>query len=308
MCIGAYLAAEYQREPVLYCDTQERRFVSLNERCPLPNLPSFDEIAASLNVETVMAAHGRGADRWHSKVPSAALKTFGSRAAAIRSTANPKEFKQLIHALRKHFRPEGKYLPKVGPLVADTALKTDYFAAAARAGLLARTENGLPELRQATGRAVKPGPVPAAYLPPRQSKKHNEKLHKLLDGLWLELHVLDLLQNNPRFHDPRWSVEPAGTEGDFGETDILCLDRLKAGLLLASCKSIAPGLEHFEALRRRSELFGGSHTQAVLCIFYPPDNEAECRRWAKSLNVKGLVGEADIAAFFTGVHTSSAIH
>ena len=247
MCIGAYLAADFQREPVLYCDTQERAFVSLNERCPLPKVPSFDEIAATLNVETVLAAHGRGPNRWHSKVPSAGLKIFGSRAAAIRSAASPREFELLIRLLRTHFRPGGKYLPKVGPLVADSALKAEYFAAAAQAGLLVAAENGLAESEQAFGRHTESGSAPTAYFPFRQSKKENEELHKRLDGVWLELHVLDILQDNPRFHDPHWSVEPAGTEGDFGETDILCVDRLKAGLLLVSCKSIAPGLEHFEA-------------------------------------------------------------
>jgi hypothetical protein len=296
MCIGAYLAADYQREPVLYCDTQERRFVSLNERCPLPKLPSFDEIAAGLNVETVMAAHGRGPQSWKSRTPEDSLTQFGSRTAAIRAQADAKEFEEFMRSLRKHFRPEGKYLPRVLPLMADSALKADYFSAAAQAGLLTSVEEGVTALAQ--DRQQKGTGAPPAYLPVRQSTRDNEKLHKLLDGLWLELHVLDLIHKHSHFHDAHWSIEPAGAEGDFGETDILCVDRQKAGLLLVSCKSIAPGLEHFEALRRRTELFGGSHTRTVLCIFYPPSNEIECRRWAKSLNVTTIIGAAEIAAFF----------
>lgn len=57
MSIGAWLSAEYQHEPGLYCDAQARRFVFAGKAHPPAHRP-FDEVAASLTVEAVLAAAG----------------------------------------------------------------------------------------------------------------------------------------------------------------------------------------------------------------------------------------------------------
>ncbi|MBI4623840.1 MAG: DUF1887 family protein, partial [Verrucomicrobia bacterium] len=84
MSIGAWLSADYQYEPVLYCDTQERRFVIEGKGRP-PSLASFEEVAASLTVESVLAAAGLDPAQIRFELTPAAQHAFA--AAAGRAAA-----------------------------------------------------------------------------------------------------------------------------------------------------------------------------------------------------------------------------
>jgi hypothetical protein len=289
MSIGAYLAACYQQEPVLYCDTARQLFLDAGRegRFRVPKMSNFKEIARSLNLEILLAAHGLPRGQWKSKPVTQSLLNFGERIAAIRASSDPQELSDFVRSLASHFKPDGKkYAASIPPLGTDTELKRACFQAAADAGLL------VPGF-DSTGGVI--------FTPVVQSRKANEETHKLLDGIWLELYVMGLIQRSQQLQDPHWSVEPAAGGTGFGETDILCVDAQRCGLTLVSCKCKEPGLEHFESIHRRSALLGGSHTRGVLCVFHAPTNAAEAHRlrgWANLLNITLCLGHEGILSFF----------
>lgn len=292
MSIGAWLAADYQREPVLYCDTQERRFAVMGRGQP-PAMPPFEEVAASLTVQAVMAAHGIAFDQWKFDVATPALKEFGRRAYGFKTTATELFISRrdrptpgYNEALRRHFRPERGDLPR-NPAALEALLSTplpdptgqavlDFLTAAECAGLLWRNGDG-------------------EFLPkcePRRSAI--ERIANLLDGSWLELYVLDLLEHAPgRFIDPHWSVEPVRqNEASFGETDLVCVDVHHASLRIVSCKTgLAQPLDHLAALSERRRDLGGSHAKATLTLLYADESSSHrLRNWGRLLNVEVLIG------------------
>jgi len=294
MSLGAYLAATQAQVPILYCDTASRQFIFVNGN---RNIRSFDDTVDQLNTCIVMAAHGFSPEDWKSDEPTTQLREFGRCAAEIRLRSDPQQFSKFIGELKKHFSPNGKPSPEIAPLIADSKMKLDYFQAAERAGLLRQVDDGMAILTGAANSHPQFLPVKHGSNS-REKISINKELHRLLDGLWLELHVINQLRSNIRFADIQWSVQPATKTQDFGETDIVCVDRKTARLMVISCKSIPPSIEHFEALRQRAEQFGGSHVEPVLCIFDPLQRESECRSWAKHMDITALIHDAEISKFF----------
>jgi hypothetical protein len=286
MAIGAFLAAQYQHEPVLYCDTQKRRFVSLNEKRPLPALPHFDEIAGHLSVEAVMAAQGVSHSGWRGETPDAALVKFGSRALDCRLD-HPEELLNFARELRNDFKPNGRTLrtPQFATrnLSPITHLKTpgiiEYLRVAAASGIVQEQADGFRFF-------------------PNMTRRDCEKTVDLLEGGWLELGVYSLLVSNARFGDVQWSLKPDNQDAaGFGETDLVAVDRATTGLALFSCKSTPPKLEHVEALRQRKETLGGRFARAVLCIAHSGAPERErLGFWCRALGVELLVGREIVSA------------
>jgi hypothetical protein len=298
MSIGAWLAAEYQQETVLYCDTQERRF-SLMGRGGHPVLPSFQSVAASLTVEAVMAAHGIPFGDWKFDEGTPALIEFGRRAFDLKTSCNdlfvsPTGYNE---AIRRHFRPEGGRLSN-RPAELKSLLQTplpeptgpaihDFLAAAESAGLLWRNADG-------------------KFLPkcePRRSAL--ERIANLLDGSWLELYALNLLEtSNGRFIDSHWSVEPLRQhEAPFGETDLVCVDTHYSSLRIISCKTtLKQPLDHLAALSERRRDMGGSHAKTTLALLSAPDDAAvrRLKNWGRLLTVEVLIGQ-EIAGGLTAV-------
>lgn len=93
MSIGAYRVAQHRRIPSLYTDTQNSQAFVAGETGDLSAaVRTLSETAGELSVPVLMAAHGRGPERWTSQRPSDLLRQFGSRAAEIRAQGPPAEF------------------------------------------------------------------------------------------------------------------------------------------------------------------------------------------------------------------------
>jgi hypothetical protein len=123
----------------------------------------------------------------------------------------------------------------------------------------------------------------------------------LLEGTWLEYAVFALMQRHARYIDVQMNLRPSQQEDTaFGETDVVCVDQDKTALLLVSCKSTPPKLEHIEALRQRKETLGGRFAHALLCVAHAQDSEKErIAFWCKSLGVE-LCSGTDIAVRLAG--------
>lgn len=288
MSLGAWKAARDQH-PVLYCDTAECRFVQVGAM-QLPTLPPFEQIAASLTVAAVMAAHGVAPDTWKFDRATEPLRIVGRVAFGCRQ-ANEQAFRAFGDAVRRHFRREGERIPSgaqklqeliAQPLPAAQPSVRPFLQAIADAGLL-----------------IKRGDDFYPHVEPRRDKV--EQLANLLDGSWLELYVVDLLLNrNDLWSDPHWSVEPKHAEEvAFGETDVICVKVPAAALQIISCKTaLRQPLETLEALAQRRRDLGGTYAKAALAVLLVRENErAKLTNWAHLLNVELLIGDEISRAF-----------
>ena len=288
MSIGAYLGAENALR--LYCDTAIRQFITLGSQ-PLPTLPPFEQIAASLTVEAVMAAHGVPPDNWKFDRATDPLRAVGRAGYAARQ-ADPERFRAFAETVRRHFRDEKGRLPQSVPKLRELIAKPipaaspalhPFLKAVAAAGLLKRDD--------------KDAFVPAVA-PNRQDV---ERLANLLDGSWLELYVVDLLtQHTHRWSDPHWSVEPRRpAEAVFGETDVVCVNVAACALQIISCKTtLHQPLETLEALTQRRRDMGGIFAKATLAVLQVAENERpKLTNWARLLNVELLIGDEITRAF-----------
>lgn len=292
MSLGAFLAG--QGNPVLYCDSEQQRFVSLG--API-EVPCFRETVARLTLPVVMAAHGIAAESWQFDIAQQAQLEFGQNAYALR-TANPEIFDEFSKRVRPHYRPDGDIPNNKSGLAKQASIDlatlypegvpgpvAEFLDASAKAGYLVKQEDG------------------GWVMPPEAHRQRSvyRLAANILDGAWFELTVLDLVHRSPAFLDPYWSVEPAGEkEKRFGETDIVALSRRNGGLHLISCKTgIRQPLEHLEAIRQRSQELGGRYGRAILALLTTDANTGHvCRQWGKVLNVKVLVND-EILDFFS---------
>lgn len=299
MSIGAFLAADqHATVPILYCDTDRSEFVSIG-RAPLPEMPSFGEIASRLTLRIVMAAHGKAPDTWRFDSVSPAASEFGRRSFDLRWN-HRKQFDdcQFSRRTRDFFRSDRGRIPSgTGRLTAlceanlldalpdpvPSAVQ-DFCRAAGGAGFLAPLENG----------GWRIAPVAEG----QSLRSHVETIANILDGSWLELTVLNLVQRSHLFADAHWSVEPLRNPGgednrSFGETDVVCLGLPKGNLHVISCKTkLEKPLEHLEALHERSQNLGGRFARAVLAVLFTrPEQVVELRRWERLLNVTVLMGD-----------------
>lgn len=297
MAIGAYLAADYQHEPVLYCDTQDRRFLSLNERHPLPKLPAFDEIAATLTVEAVLAAHGVNPESLRSTKPTDREITFARHMNALRQQQGD-SVGRFARRLREKLEPAGKPIPKSaidrilsdglpGP---DNEVEADYLRLAAEAGLL--TERDGRWFYRLSGNTLRPEDRLRAAL----------AINKAMLGGWFELHVFDAMQASGRFGDLRTEVQSRdGSQQSIGETDILGIDRQQLGLVFVSCKLsdefLHKPLEHVFATRHRALEYGGTFAQTLFCIreFRDPNKRRTVSDACRMVRARLVEGEPDFS-------------
>lgn len=288
MSLGAWQAVGDQY-PVLYCDTAERRFVQVGSR-QLPPMPSFDQIAASLTIAAVMAAHGVAADNWKFDRPTEPLRAVGRIAFACRM-ANEQDLHAFGDAVRKHFREANGRIPNARQKLLELVRRPLPKAFSSLKPLLeAVTAAGLLEQR---------GDDFYPRVEPRREKV--EQLANLLDGSWLELYVVDLLLNcTDLWTDPHWSVEPKRAEEvAFGETDVICVNVPAAALQIISCKTaLRQPLETLEALAQRRRDLGGTFAKATLAVLSVRENERQkLANWARLLNVELLIGDDITRAF-----------
>lgn len=264
MAIGALLAADYQNEPVLYCDTQQAAFLSIGKKVPLPALPPLHEIAQKLTVEALLAAHGIAPETLLFENPRGSAVAFAREVFAIRK-ADPAAFDSLLEKIRGLLYPGNgnRLLPKsqIDRLLADglpdpgSATGTAFYRAAGEAGFL-RLHNGRFFFQ----------------LPGDPANKENrlratDALCKTLTGGWFELLVYDRLRATNRFADLRVGVQSRDNSQALGETDIIGVDASRASLAFVSCKlsdhAIGKPLEHVFSLRHRASEFGGTFATAI---------------------------------------------
>jgi hypothetical protein len=295
MAIGAYLAADYQREPVLYCDTQGRQFLSLNERCPLPRLPAFDEIAATLTVESVLAAHGISPDMLRSVKPTEQQLAFARGMRAL-SQLDPAAVGRFAHRVREQLHPGGGQVPKsainrvlsAGLPGPDNDTEHAYLKRATEAGLLLEREGRW--FYCLAGNTLRPEARVRAAL----------AANKALLGGWFELYVYDIMQSSGRFGDLRTEVQSRDrSQQAIGETDIMGIDRHQLGLVFVSCKLsdefLGKPLEHVFATRHRALEFGGTFAQTIFCVreFRDPNKRRIFADACRVVRARLIEGEPD---------------
>ncbi|MFQ5741010.1 MAG: hypothetical protein ACE5JX_18565 [Acidobacteriota bacterium] len=290
MSIGAFERALRCNARALYCDTAKSRFVWTPGEKACEGL-DFQELPQLLSVPLLVTANGLKSDRLRFKTPAAPELQFGRGAWSFKRQASDL-FLDYERRLRGHFRCARGKIPgsrrEIERLVADPLPSPPcdgvegYLGCAAAHGLL-RKERGsfFPRCRGSTRKEL---------------RRALEALSNLLDGSWLELFVLDLLQRNPAFGDARWSLQPLKQEEEaFGETDLACVDRQACLLRVISCKQsllARTPLEHMEALSRRARTLGGSHARPMLAVLRVREEErAKYRAWARSLGVELLIGD-----------------
>jgi hypothetical protein len=304
MSTGAYLAAKQASCPVLYCDSQGKKFLSVaGEAFPFP-IRSFSEVAQELSLPIIMGAHGKAPEHWKFDSASESEIAFGKDAWDIRNQAKSAfDSKRYGNPLRDFFRQQNGRIPKQAQALLalsqanimdafqDHSPDQDvlrFFQAASQSGFLQQEADGFTI-----------APLPSEK---RKHQSHIEKIANILDGSWLELSVLSFALQSKRYRDLHWSVEPskAGTDNaDFGETDIVAVNIPTASLEVISCKTgLKQPLEHIEGLRSRAIQLGGNHAIATLAVFHADSPlETQLRRWGKYLGVRILIGE-EIPKYF----------
>lgn len=291
MSIGAYRVAAAHGIPSLYTDTQNRReFVDAQTGPWASSLPSLAEQVQKLTVPMIMAAQGKdfledsftgpllefGREAWRLRLDF--HEAISAWTGAIRNSL-PRRNKRIDDrpAILRQFLQT----PLPSPA---SAAASDYLDAAAQAGL------------------VRVEPDGRAYLAAEPKKSSVERVSNLLDGAWLELAVADMARSGGRFADLHWSVEPEQRGDDYGETDLIAVDRQKLNLAVISCKTSTEHvstLEHLSSWRDRARTLGGSHASGHLCLFRAksPAQASDLCAMGKNMNIQVHIAEAIPACF-----------
>ncbi|MDA1277401.1 MAG: DUF1887 family CARF protein [Verrucomicrobia bacterium] len=297
MSIGAYSAAAYQDEPVLYCDSQTRRFLSLNERRPLPKLRGFKEISESLTVESVLAAHGINPEKLHSVKPTEQQRECARNIHTLYREKRA-EVTQFARRVRDQMHPRGRTVPKsdidrvlaAGLPGPDNDTEHEYLSAAAKTQWI--TERQGKWFYQLTGNTLrKEDRVQAAM-----------EINKALIGGWFELEVFESMRTSGRFGDLRTEVQSRDhSQQAIGETDILGIDLQQLGLVFVSCKLsdefLTKPLEHVFATRHRALEFGGTFAQTIFCFreFRDPNKRRIFSDGCRVVRARMMEGEPDFS-------------
>ncbi len=293
MSIGSYRVAEHLRIPSLYTDTLHRRnFVDGGTGPFLKILPELHSFLNQITVPVVMAAQGKEF-RKDSITPQ--LLEFGKAAWSIRS-----QHHEAVAAWTSRIRTavprdkNGRVESKSGKLKdfllsplpfpeADAA--QDYLDAAVQAGLLSVDASG------------------EVHMQTEPKRSAVERVSNLLDGAWLELAVAAAANDGSRYGDIHWSVQPSDQTGeDYGETDLIAVDRRRLNLAVVSCKTSTAhvsSLEHLSSWRDRTRTLGGSHASGILCLFRvkSPDEEGRLRAMGKKMGIEILIGDEIVTHF-----------
>lgn len=267
--IGAYLAARHAGAPTLYCDTREKKFFDGGTGA-LPEMRAFEEVLPQVTVRLLMCAHGKDPNSWKSEPAPDNLIEFGKNAYPVWERHSAQLTDWVHQHLRERFKRSERILP-LGELrtkvqqplnVPPDGPVREYFRIAVDAGLVASTED---DFKLAVNIAASGDDL----------KKSCSKILQMLEGSWLELYCLSVLRSSKRYADVYWSLKPEkGSTLDFGETDIICVDKTTLGLTVISAKNSLPRLEHVEAHARRATTIGGSHAAALICATPSPKNQS----------------------------------
>jgi hypothetical protein len=300
MFLGAFLGASAFEVPIIYCDSHLKEFIALGKSAIPATMLSFAEATKKLTLRVVMAAHRINPDAWKFDEASDALLTLGRQSYDFRWT-HYKQFKdcEFSKNIRDFFRCDRGNLPsstgKIQALYRANLFEafTGFLPTKVVQYLQAFCDSGLLLGSELSGFRVATCPVG------KNAKSWLEHVANMLDGSWLELTVLDMLQRSPSFADAHWSVEPnknsehKNNADSFGETDLVALELPRGNLHIVSCKtSVQKPLEHIEALKERAQNLGGKYALATLVLLFPNEGQiAEYRRWERLLNVRILLGD-----------------
>lgn len=294
MSLGAYLGASaFVDASILYCDTVNHRYVQVSERLLPSHMLSFPEVASLLTVPIVMAAQGK---QFRESTITPGLLEFGMRAWDLRLhhheaiSAWTSVIRDAVPRRKGRVEKNKDILRRflcspISPPQSDAA--GDYLDAAATAGLL--------EVDIAGSVRMKANPESSSV----------EWVSNLLDGAWLELAVAATARQGSRYGDLHWSVQPPDQTGaDYGETDLIAVDRERLGLAVISCKSSTQHvstLEHLSSWRDRARTLGGSHAAGHLCLFRAKSQEEAARLHAmgETMGLHVHIGE-EIPRHFVG--------
>ena len=297
MSLGALQATQTSAgSTAVYCDTQARRFNWLHGE-PEAVLPEFEQLAASLTLDGVLAAHGVSPDKLRSVKPTADQLAFARGVHQLRLESG-EEVGRFARRLRDQSHPASKDISKSavdGMLAAglpgpDNDTEHQYLALAAVAGLLSERDGKW--FYRLAGNTLRPEDRVRAAL----------EINKALLGGWFELYVYDRMAASGRFADLRTEVQSRDrSQQSIGETDIMGIDLRQLGLVFVSCKVsdefLSKPLEHVFATRHRALEFGGTFAQTVFCIreFRDPNKRQIFGDACRVVRARLIEGEPDFS-------------
>ena len=296
MSIGAFAAAQTQKVPSLYVDTQDACFVDGGTSPQMSALLSgdwsFTPISSQLQVDVLGVANG--VPRITSGKPWQAMLPLAERLFQY-----PQE-EEVTHAAfhgpdglfphGRESRTPADWLPvfdwpiplppQIAALAVDAGLVRP--AASAHEVLLpddTRTElehlalHRVPDFKTRYFQAVAPLQHTAAFL----------------TGAWWEVIVCHAAHQSGLFRDLRWSAQVGDRNGPDTEEDILGVDGVE--LLYINCKrggSKARLLPLLEEIRARAATIGGAFNRSFLAVLQPPQGKmaANLQQQASRLSIR----------------------
>ncbi len=299
MSIGAWLAAREAGVPTLYCDTP--RLFRSGDTAPLNFPMQLGDVARRLDVPAILAAHGLlQGQHWKVYKETGARIAFG-RISFELLLKDQRAVKGVQRAIVEHGNAGQKKRPNRDDLtrvlqraveLPEGEIARQFLDAASRAGLMVHRRDGWFI-----------GPLWKGN--PRVQLDHLDKTLMQLTGGAYEGFIHDRLERSPRFTAFLHGVMPASASEDstFGETDFLAFEPGRTRLVLISCKSSPPSLEHLEATLARKAHFGGRFAHSILCIKSALDKKREydIRKQCDLLSIECLIGSEVENAFATNV-------
>ncbi len=281
MSIGAFAAAQTQKVPSLYVDTQDACFVDGGTSREMNNLLtgdwSFTPLRNQLRVDVLGIANGvsriTGGKDWKPMLPLAEhLFTHSADEAATHDA---------LHGPGGIF-PKGQEprTPKDWLPVFDhpIALPAEVARLAVEAGLLrpgsSASEVLLPDTSRHEMTHLADHHVPDFAARYYQAVAPLQHAAAFLTGAWWEVIVCDAAEKGGLFRDLRWSAQVGERNGPDTEEDILGVDGVE--LLYINCKrggAKARLLPLLEEVRARAATIGGSFNRRFLAVLQPPQGK-----------------------------------
>lgn len=301
MSIGAFAAAQTQKVPSLYVDTQDACFVDGSTSPAMNDLLagdwSFTPIRSQLRVDVLGIANG--VSRITSGKPWQAMLPLAEH--LFDHSADEEATHAALHGIAGLF-PQGREprTPKDWLSVLDKPI----FLPAVVAHLA--IEAGLVRPGTSEGEVLLPdGPrAELAHLASHHVPDYNTRYFQavaplqhvaaFLSGAWWEVVVCEAAQKSGLFRDLRWSSQVGDRNGPDTEEDILGVAGVE--LLYINCKrggAKARLLPLLEEVRARAATIGGSFNRRYLAILRPPHGKmaANLRQQATRLGVRLITGE-----------------
>lgn len=300
MSIGAFAAAQTQKVPSLYVDTQDACFVdgatSPEMNALLSGDWSFTPIRSQLRVDVLGIANGvsriTGGKPWQSMLPLAEhlfhhIADEEATHAALHGPAGifpkgqeprtPKDWLPIFDKPIELPAPVAR-LAIEAALVRPGCSATEVFLPdASRAEMAYLASHHVPDFNSRYFAAVAPLQHAAAFL----------------TGAWWEVIVSDAAQKSGLFRDLRWSANVGDRNGPDTEEDILGVDGVE--LLYINCKrggAKARLLPLLEEIRARAATIGGSFNRRFLAVLQPPQGKvaANLQQQAAQLGIRIITG------------------